>query len=149
MRIWKYASAQGGLENHLRLHTAEPLPRPNTKQHLIQVLAVGLNPVDYKPAEAPLVGSLIVKKPATPGFDIAGRIIIPADGSTLEPSQLVYGAARANPLAGGALAEYIAAPAETVYPLPSGISPVVAAGVPVAAITAYGSLIPHIRAGSR
>ena len=109
MRMWKYVSAQGGLEKNLQLHSSEPLPKPTVNQHLVQVLAVGLNPVDYKPAEAPFIGSLIVKKPATPGFDIAGRIITPADGSNLEPGQLVYGAASTNPLAGGGLAEFIAA----------------------------------------
>ncbi|KAJ9628097.1 hypothetical protein H2203_003319 [Taxawa tesnikishii (nom. ined.)] len=149
MRIWKYASAKGGLEKHLQLKTSEPLPRPNTTQHLVQVLAVGLNPVDFKPAEAPLVGRLMVKKPATPGFDIAGRIVTPADGSTLEPGQLVYGAVSTSPLAGGALAEYIAAPAETICPIPSGIPPLLAAGAPVAAVTAYGSLVPYIRSSSR
>lgn len=52
MRIWKYASAAGGLENNLKLHTSEALPKPRPDQHLIKVLAVGLNPVDFKPAEA-------------------------------------------------------------------------------------------------
>ena len=149
MRIWEYASVEGGLEKHLKLRQSHPVPRPNDKQHLIQVLAVGLNPVDFKPAEAPLVGRLAIKMPATPGFDIAGRIITPAKGSTLAPGQLVYGAASTSPLAGGALAEYIAAPAETVCPVPSGISPLLFAGAPVAATTAYGSLIPFIQAGSR
>ncbi|KAK3068626.1 hypothetical protein LTR53_013659 [Teratosphaeriaceae sp. CCFEE 6253] len=149
MRLWKYATTQGGLEKHLRLHTSEPLPRPTSKQHLIQVLAVGLNPVDFKPAEAPVVGGFMVTKPATPGFDIAGRIVTPADGSPLEPGQLVFGAASTNPLAGGGLADYVAAPADATCPLPSGVSPLLAAGAPVAAVTAYGSLVPHLRAGSR
>jgi len=149
MRVWQYASADGGLEKHLELLSSKPLPKPSSDQHLVQVLAVGLNPVDFKPAEALLVGRLAIKKPATPGFDFAGRIITPANGSTFEPGQLVFGAASTNPLAGGALAEYIAAPAKTVCPLHPNISPLSAAGIPVAAITAYGSLIPHIRAGSR
>ena len=149
MRIWKYASAAGGLENNLRLHTSEALPKPGPDQHLIKVLAVGLNPVDFKPAEAPLVGRFAVKYPATPGFDIAGRIVIPADGSVLEPGQLVFGAASTNPLAAGGLAEYVAAPAKTLVPIPTGVSPTVAAGAPVAAVTAHGSIIPYVKAGSR
>lgn len=148
MRIWKYDAVDGGLEKHLRLHESEPLPKPGGSQHLVQVFAVGLNPVDFKPAEA-FVGRFMVKKPATPGFDIAGSIITPADGSNLEPGQLIFGAASTNPLAGGGLAEYIVAPADTVCLLPSSISPLVAAGAPVAAVTAYDSLIPHVHAGSR
>jgi NADPH:quinone reductase-like Zn-dependent oxidoreductase len=149
MRVWKYASAKGGLERNLILHTSDPLPKPGPNQHLIKVLAVGLNPVDFKPAEAPFVGRFAVKKPATPGFDVAGRIVTPADGSSLEPGQLVFGAASTNPLAGGALAEFITPPAETLCPAPTGVSPLVLAGAPIAAVTAHGSLIPYIHAGSR
>jgi NADPH:quinone reductase-like Zn-dependent oxidoreductase len=149
MRAWKYASAKGGLEKNLTLHTSDPLPKRGPNQHLIKVLAVGLNPVDFKPAEAPFVGRFAVKKPATPGFDVAGRIVTPADGSSLEPDQLVFGAASTNPLGGGALAEYITPPAETMCPAPTGVSPLILAGAPVAAVTAYNSLIPYIQAGSR
>lgn len=122
MRVWKYASADGGIDKHLQMHSAEPLPTPSPKEHLVQVLAVGLNPVDYKPAEA-FLGKLMIKKPATPGFDIAGRIVAPAQGSKLQPGDHVYGASSMNPLAGGALAEYIAAPADKVTSLPQSVSP--------------------------
>lgn len=149
MRIWKYTSAKGGLENNLKLHTSEPLPKPRPDQHLIKVVAVGLNPVDFKPAEAPFIGRFAVKKPATPGFDVAGTIITPADGSSLEPGQLVFGAASTNPLAGGALAEYITPPAKTLCPAPPGVSPLILAGAPIAAVTAHGSLVPYVHAGSR
>lgn len=149
MRVWKYASTDGGLEKHLKLHTSEPLPKPKANQHLVQVLAVGLNPVDFKPAEAPVIGRFAVKKPATPGFDFSGRIVTPADASKLEPGQLVYGAASTNPLAGGALAEYIAAPDDKTVPFPATLSPLDAAGAPVAAVTALTSLKPYVRAGSK
>lgn len=149
MRVWKYSSTDGGLENNLHLHPSEPLPKPTASQHLIRVVAVGLNPVDYKPAEAPFIGRFAVKKPAIPGFDICGSIVTPADGSSLEPGQLVFGAASTNPLAGGGLAEYIAAPAATTAPVPKGITALIAAGIPVAAITAHDSLIPYIHPGSR
>lgn len=149
MRQWKYNSSDGGIEKHLQLHTTEPLPKPKPDEHLVQVLAVSLNPVDFKPAEAGLVGRLLVKKPATPGFDFCGRIVTPADGSRLEPGQLVYGAASTSAFAAGGLAEYIAAPAKTVLAVPAGSSPHEFAGAPVAAITAQCALMPYIRSGSR
>lgn len=151
MRKWTYASTSPSLESHLQLHSTSPLPTPNTKtHHLLRVLAVGLNPVDFKPAESPLLGPLLIRKPATPGFDVCGTIAIPADGSDLEPGTTVYGAASTNPLAGGALAEYITAPTKTLWKLPQGIPVLEAAGVPVAAGTAYASLIPYgVGAGTR
>jgi NADPH:quinone reductase-like Zn-dependent oxidoreductase len=149
MRIWKYDSTDGGLEEHLKLYSSEPLPKPSPSQHLIKVVAVALNPVDYKAPEAPLIGRFAVKKPATPCFDVAGHIVTPADGSPLEPGQLVFGTSNSNPLGGGALAEYVAAPANAIFRVPSGISPLTAAGIPVAATTAFASLIPYISKGSR
>jgi len=149
MRIWRYDSTVGGLEEHLKLHSSEPLPKPSPTQHLIRVVAVALNPVDFKAPEAPFIGRFAFKKPATPCFDVAGHIITPADGSPLVPGQLVFGAATSNPLGGGALAEYVAAPANAICRVPSGISPPVAAGIPVAATTAFASLVPYISKGSR
>lgn len=149
MRAWKYTSTDGGLEQHLQLHTSNTLPKPTGSQHLIHVQAAALNPVDYKPAEAPFIGRFAVKKSATPGFDLAGTIVTPADGSDLEPGQLVFGACSVNPLLGGALAEYVCAPANLIAPVPKGISPLVAAGVPIAAVTAHDSLMPFIKPGSR
>lgn len=149
MRIWRYSSTVGGVEKNLHLDTSTPLPQPKPTQHLLRVLAVGLNPVDFKPAEAPVIGRFAISKPATPGFDVCGRIVAPADGSDLQPGTLVFGAASTNPLAGGALVEYVAVPRETVCVLPEDASPLDFAGAPVAAMTAYGSLIPHLRAGSR
>jgi NADPH:quinone reductase-like Zn-dependent oxidoreductase len=61
----------------------------------------------------------------------------------------VFGAASTNPLVGGALAEYITPPAETMCPAPTGVPPLILAGTPVAALTAHDSLIPYIHAGSR
>ncbi|SMR55395.1 unnamed protein product [Zymoseptoria tritici ST99CH_3D1] len=149
MRVWRYSSTDGGLENNIKLHLDAPLPKATKDGHLIQVLAVSLNPVDYKPTEA-FIGRFVVKKPATPGFDIAGRIFTPATNSRdFKAGDLVFGAASTNPLAGGALAEYIVAPASRIVHLPSGISPIEAAGIPVAAVTAHDALIPYITSGSR
>ncbi|PNS15862.1 Zinc-type alcohol dehydrogenase-like protein [Sphaceloma murrayae] len=149
MRIWQYDAATPTMHQHLELKTSQPVPQPKPDQHLIKVLAVGLNPVDYKIAEAPYVGGFIVKKPATPGLDISGRIVTPAAGSNLKPGDLVYGASSTNPFAGNGLAEYVAAPATSIAPVPGSISTIIAGGVPVAAMTAWDSLVPYIRSGSR
>ena len=143
MRKWTYASAVGGLDQHLTLQPAAPLPKPSRTHHLIRVHAVALNPVDYKPAEAP-IGRFAVPKPATPGFDISGRIVTPAAGSKLKAGDLVFGAASTNPLAGGGLADYVSAPVEGIVAVPAGMKLTEAAGVPVAAATAYASLAAYL-----
>ncbi|KAF4547613.1 Zinc-binding dehydrogenase-like protein 9 [Elsinoe fawcettii] len=149
MRAWKFGSTAGGMEKNLKLHKSEPVPKHDPKQHLIRVSAVSLNPVDYKPFEAPILGRLLLRKPMIPAFDVAGHIVTPADGSPLEPGTPVYGVTSSNPLAGGALAEYVLCSSATIVALPPSVSALDAAGAPVAAVTAYQALAPHIHAGSR
>lgn len=149
MKVWKYSSTVGGLEKHLKLLQSEPLPKPKTDQHLIQVIAASLNPVDYKPVEAPIVGRFTVNTPATPGIDFSGRIVKPAPGSHFKPGQLVLGTVYDQATAGGALAEYISADANKIVAIPSALSALQAAGIPIAASTAYGSLEPYIKQCSR
>jgi NADPH:quinone reductase-like Zn-dependent oxidoreductase len=148
-RAWQYTSVKGGLEKNLKLNPAAPLPTPNADQHLVRMIAVALNPVDYKPAEIPFLGRWLVPNPATPGIDFAGRIVAPAVGSALKPGQLVFGAAAKTPFAAGALPKYAVTEKKTTVALPEGVSPVDAATVAVGALTAYQSIVPNVRKGDK
>lgn len=146
-KIWQYSKATGGLENHLVLNEV-PTPNPKSKEHLIRVIAVSLNPVDFKPAEAP-IGGLLVRKPATPGYDVAGEIVVPAPGSAFKPGQLVFGGTGRSPFAGGALSEYITAPTNQILAIPEGVSVAQAAALPIAALTAYQTIKPNTKPGDK
>ncbi|RDW76151.1 hypothetical protein BP5796_06972 [Coleophoma crateriformis] len=148
MRIWQYSDTKGGLENNLKLNST-PLPVPKHNQHLVQVIAMALNPVDYKIPEMPLVGPLIRSKLATPGIDLAGVIVTPAKDSSLKSGQLVFGASGASPLASGALSEFTVSPSATSVLIPEGVDPIQAAGLTVAGITAYQSIVPRVKPGDR
>jgi NADPH:quinone reductase-like Zn-dependent oxidoreductase len=150
MRGWQYSSTKGGLEKHLKLNTL-PVPKPKPNQHLIQVLATALNPVDYKPAEIPYVGALIRPKLATPGLDFTGRIVKPADGSSFKAGQLVFGVPGTSPVAGGALKEFIvmSGDSKTMVVLPDGLSPIEGTTVGVAGLTAYQSVATRVKTGDR
>lgn len=149
IRAWQYSSAKGGLEKSLQLNPSAPLPKPKSNQYLVKVIATALNPVDYKPAEIPVVGRLIVPKVATPGIDFAGSIVTPADGSALKPGQLVFGACGSSPLAGGALSEFAIAKISNVVALPDGVSIIDAATIGVAGMTAYQSIVPRVKKGDK
>ncbi|CAM6119764.1 unnamed protein product [Calypogeia fissa] len=149
MRAWQYSSTKGGLDKNLKLNITAPLPKPKSTQHLVQVIATALNPVDYKPAEIPLVGRLLVPKLATPGIDFAGCIITPASGSPFKRGDLVYGVCGTSPIAGGALAEFALAEVKNTIALPSGVDPVDAATMGVAGLTAYQSIVPRVKAGDK
>jgi NADPH:quinone reductase-like Zn-dependent oxidoreductase len=149
IRAWQYSSTKAGIEKNLKINPSAPLPKPKPNQHLVQVIAIALNPVDYKPTEIPLVGRLLVPKPATPGIDFAGCIVTPAIGSSLKRGQVVFGVSGTSPLAGGALSEFTLAEKKTTVAVPDGVDPVDAATIGVAGLTSYQSIVPKVKKGDR
>jgi NADPH:quinone reductase-like Zn-dependent oxidoreductase len=100
-------------------------------------------------AEAPIVGGILVRKPAVAGYDIAGEIIQAASGSKVVPGQLVFGGTGGSPFAGGGLTEYVVAPASQIIAVPKGVSAIDAASIPIAGLTAHQSIKPHSKVGDR
>lgn len=149
MRAWQYSSTKGGLEKNLHLNTSAPIPRPGPEQYLVQVLATALNPIDYKPAENPLINRLFIRKPATPGIDFAGYLVKAPAGSTLKRGQLVFGATGTNPMAGGALAEFAITQKNQLVALPDHLDTTSAATLGVASLTAYQTIVPHVKPGDK
>ena len=158
MKAWQYSQVAGGLEKNLKLINNASLP-PNAQslgadQVLVQVLSSALNPVDYKFPQIPVVGGLIVKRPAIPGLDYAGRVVASGPNSKkissedLKPGQLVFGKLSA-PTQFGTLAEYTVVPRSGCVPLPEGVSPDDAAAAGSAALTAYQTFVPNIKSGDR
>lgn len=149
MRAWQYSKASGGIEKNMKINPSATVPEAKPTQNLVEVIAVALNPVDYKPAEIPIIGHWIVKKPATPGLDLAGRIVTPAAGSSFKPGQLIFGISGNSPIAGGALRQFTTTESETTVPLPEEVNPVDAATIGVAGLTAYQSIVPNVKKGDR
>lgn len=149
MRAWQYSSTKNGIESNLAINPTAPLPKLKPDQHLIKVIAAALNPIDYKPAEIPGVGYFAITKPATPGIDFAGTIAKAAPGSAFKTGQLVFGVAGNSPLAGGALAEFCVSKPNCTVAIPDGVEPVDAATLGVASLTAYQSIVPHVKEGHR
>lgn len=149
MRAWQFSSTAGGLDKNLTLNPSAPLPTPKPTQHLIRVLAMAFNPVDYKVCEVQFINRLAVTKPAIPGLDVAGRIVKPAAGSDLQEGQLVFGVAAMSAIAGGALAEYAVVNDAGSVAAPAGLSPLHAASIPIAGLTAYQTIVPYVKPGSR
>lgn len=148
MRAWQYTSTRGGLEKNLHLNPSAPLPIPKADQHLIRILFTALNPVDYKPAEMPLV-TRFLSKPITPCIDFVGTIVTPAPTSELKAGQLVFGVAGTTPIAGGALREFAVASTKGTVALPENVSPLDAVTIGVAGLTAYQTIVPRVKSGDK
>lgn len=128
-----------------------PTPAPVMSELLVRVVAAGVNPIDAKTRAGGGVASAIPSLPAVPGFDFSGVVVrAPYDTHPLQPGTAVYGMA-AFPRTSGSYAEYVVVPALSVAKMPAGLSHVEAAGVPLAALTAWGLIIEtaHAHEGQR
>jgi NADPH:quinone reductase-like Zn-dependent oxidoreductase len=103
----------------------KPIPRPGPEEVLVRVAAAGVNPADWKRR-----AGLLRRGPTPPftlGMDFAG-----VAGETA-----VFGVVRPP---AGSYAGYVAARREWLAPAPRSLTPVEAAALPVAALTAFQPL---------
>ncbi|KAH8594197.1 zinc-binding oxidoreductase [Bisporella sp. PMI_857] len=153
IEAWQYTDISGGLEKSLVLNTSAPAPSKaslSQGQILVEVISAALNPADYKLPEVSLIRKLMIKTPATPGFDFCGRVVSMHDSDQgLHVGELVFGAL--SPLSKyGTLSQLTVVSISECTPLPSGVDPHHAAAAGTSALTAYQSLLQgNAKEGSR
>ncbi len=143
MRVIEYACF--GAPDVLTL-AERATPEPSHGEVRVKVAAAGLNPIDYKTRKG--VGFVAGKIDAQlndgigwiPGYDIAGVIDAVGEGcSTWQIGDRVMGMV-GFPLTAGGYAEYAVVAPELLCRVPDNIDLVTAAGVPLAALTAWQAL---------
>lgn len=113
---------------------------------LVKVVAAGVNPIDAKTRAGRGPFAAISSFPVVLGNDFSGVVVeAPYSAHPLQPGTEVYGMTPV-PRFGGSYAEYLSVPALSVIPKPSNLSHVEAAGVPVAALTAWGMVVETAKA---
>lgn len=133
------------------LHLAEvPLPVAVSDELLVQVLAAGINPIDAKTRAGSGAAAAISAFPVVLGNDFSGIVVrAPYDSFPLQPGDAVYGMAR-PPRIMGSYAEYLTVSSMSVARKPAAISHTEAAGIPLAALTAWGMVtLADARPGQR
>ena len=134
------------------LHEATvPVPSPVLSELLVRVVAAGVNPVDAKTRAGAGVSAQISHYPSTLGYDFSGIVVrAPYEAHPLQPGTPVFGMAP-FPRSGGTYAEYAIVPSLSVARRPAALSHVEAAGVPLAALTAWGLVVEtaHAHEGQR
>jgi len=134
------------------LHAASvPVPSPVLSELLVRVVAAGVNPIDAKTRAGAGVSAAIGSYPAVLGYDFSGIVVrSPYESHPLPPGTAVFGMAP-FPRSGGTYAEYTVVPALSVARKPTSLSHVEAAGVPLAALTAWGLVVEtaHAHEGQR
>jgi len=126
-------------------------PAPVLSEVLVRVIAAGVNPIDAKTRAGRGVSGAIDRFPSTLGFDFSGIVVeSPYESHPFPVGTEVFGMA-AFPRTGGTYAEYVVAPTLSVARKPPSLSHVEAAGVPLAALTAWGLVVEtaHAHEGQR
>ncbi|WP_203580308.1 NADP-dependent oxidoreductase [Microbacterium hibisci] len=127
------------------------VPSPVISEVLVRVVAAGVNPIDAKTRGGAGVSAAIERYPATPGFDFSGIVVkSPYEAHQFPAGTEVFGMA-SFPRTSGSYAEYVVAPSLSVARKPASLSHVEAAGVPLAALTAWGLVVEtaHAHEGQR
>jgi NADPH:quinone reductase-like Zn-dependent oxidoreductase len=115
-----------------------PVPEPGPTEVLVRVAAAGVNPVDWKVRAA---GGFLGEPPFTVGWDVAGVVEAVGFGVTwLAPGDRVFGMPR-FPREAACYAEYVTSPSRHLTRIPSSLTEVEAAAIPLAGLTAWQALV--------
>lgn len=113
-------------------------PLPGATEILVRVHAAGVNPTDWKSRCDEESDGLF---PLVLGYDVAGVVEAVGTGVTVfRPGDEVFGMPK-FPMMPGAYAQYVVAQARQFVPKPPSLSFEEAAGVPLAALTAWQGLV--------
>ncbi|GAA2608502.1 NADP-dependent oxidoreductase [Streptomyces axinellae] len=131
--------AFGGPEALKPVEKTRPSPLPT--EVLVRVMAAGVNPVDIKTRSGDGMAAVLGDPPFTVGWDVSGIVEEVGFGvHTLQPGDEVYGMPW-FPREAGAYAEYVTAPSRQFARKPQSLDHEHAAGVPLAALTAWQTVV--------
>jgi NADPH:quinone reductase-like Zn-dependent oxidoreductase len=128
--------------------TVAEVPRPTkiSAEFLVRVVAAGVNPIDAKTRSGKGVSSAIASYPAILGNEFSGVVVeSPFEAHHLKTGDEVFGFTPV-PRMPGSYAEFVAVSSLSLTRKPSALSHVEAAGVPIAALTAWGMVVEVAKA---
>jgi NADPH:quinone reductase-like Zn-dependent oxidoreductase len=123
-----------------------PHPMRAGAEFVVKVCAAGVNPIDAKTRAGRGTSRAISSWPSILGNDFSGIVVeSPYDAHPIKVGDEVYGMTPV-PRLPGTYAEFAAVPAMSIARKPKALSHVEAAGVPLAALTAWGAVVDVARA---
>jgi NADPH:quinone reductase-like Zn-dependent oxidoreductase len=131
--------------------TRLPVPEPLPTEVQVKVHAAGVNPVDWKSRAGGGMAGVLGDPPFVLGWDVSGVVTKVGFGvHTLKAGDEVYGMPW-FPREAGAYAAYVTAPSRQFALKPATLDHVRAAAVPLAALTAWQTLVDtaHVEKGQR
>jgi len=123
-----------------------PLPSRINSEVLVKVVAAGINPIDAKTRSGKGASAAIPSFPVVLGNDFSGVVVeTPYEAFPLKPGDEVFGML-SIPRMAGCYAEYVAVPSLGLARKPQRLTYAEAAGVPTAALTAWGMVVEVAKA---
>lgn len=136
IRVTRYGQPEGLALQEL------PSQAPGQGEVLIDVAGSGVNPIDWKILSGAMQAFIPLALPYTPGVEVAGRVAaIGTDVDGFSVGDEVFGFIGVV----GAHATQVVASVQRLAHRPARLSPLEAAGVPAAALTAWQALHDHAR----
>jgi len=137
--------SEAGDADVLHCGTAE-LPITVNSEFLVRVVAAGVNPIDVKTRAGRGVTPAITSFPTILGNDFSGVVVSsPYEGHPIKVGDEVYGMT-GFPRFGGSYADFVSVSSLSLARKPKALSHVEAAGVPLAALTAWGMVVEVAKA---
>lgn len=135
---------QYGGQDVLQVTNDVEKPKLGSDQVLVEVVAAGLNPFDWKVREGYMKDFIPLQFPATLGGDLTGTVAeVGENVSGFTVGQAVYG--QANAVSGnGSYAEFSPVAATQLVAKPENLDFVTAAALPLAGVSAYQAVVDHI-----
>jgi NADPH:quinone reductase-like Zn-dependent oxidoreductase len=127
---------------------ARPMPKPD--EILVQVHAVGLNPIDYMIPKGTFKAILELRLPATLGSDLAGVVVeVGSRVTRFKQGDAVF--ASIFETGGGALAEFAIVPEKAAALKPENLDFVQASSIPMVGLTSWQALKEraHLKPGQK
>ena len=130
----------------IKINEISPIPSPLTGKILAEVIAAGVNPVDWKIREGYFRDMMPLQFPSTLGMDFAGIIKqigedVPSDFSQGDE---IYGQASIFSGGSGAFAELALANIDSIAHKPKTLNHFQAAALPLVGVSAWQALVEHI-----
>ena len=130
--------AWGSIDN-IKIESVN-VPTPNENEVLIEVVAAGVNPIDWKVIEGYFSSFMENCFPFSLGWDVSGKVVGLGKGVTqFKEGDEVFGLIR-FPQPAGTFAEYTTAPVDQIVLKPKLYDHIHCAATPLVALTAWQAL---------
>lgn len=117
-----------------------PIPEPGPAEVRIRVAAAAVNPADTGLRQSGPLSSARLPPPWIPGMELAGVVDAVGEGASWTVGERVMAIVMPRRPLGGAQAEYVVVPADSVAAIPDGIGDAEAATLPMNGLTVHWAL---------